>query len=61
MLTEAVVAGVRQAAKWANNRARDLAWKANNELWKLQSPAKGKHQLVSHNGFSGGGAKTSVG
>ena len=51
MLTEAAVAGMRWAAKWADNRVRDLAWKVNEELWKSQSPAKGKCCLVSHSGF----------
>ena len=34
-----------------NERVKDLAWKANEELNKLRSPAKGKHRLVSHSVF----------
>ena len=61
-LVEAVVAEVRWAAKQANERVKDLVWKANEELQKLQSPVKGKRRLVSHSVFSGGGgAKVSIG
>ena len=51
MLAEAVVAEVRWAAKQVNDQVRDLAWKVNDELWKSQSPVKGKHHLVSCSGF----------
>ena len=47
MLTEAVMAEVRQAAKHANECAKDVAWKAMEELQRLQSPVKEKWQLVS--------------
>ena len=42
MLTEAVMAEVRQAAKHVNEHAKDVARKAMEELQRLQSPAKGK-------------------
>ena len=41
-LTEAVVAEVRQAAKCANECAKDVAWKVMEELQRLQSQAEGK-------------------
>ena len=46
-LAEAVKAEVRPAAKRANEHAKDAVWKAIEELQKLQSPVKGKRQLVS--------------
>ena len=63
-LVEVVVAEVRWSTKQANEHAKDLARKANKELQKSQSPAKGKRQLVSHSFFffsGGGGAKVSIG
>ena len=42
MLVEAAMAEVRWAAKHANEHAKDAAWKATEELQRLQSPAKGK-------------------
>ena len=41
-LAEAVMAEVRQAAKRANECAKDMAQKVTEELQRLQSPAKGK-------------------
>ena len=62
MLVEAVVAEVRQAAKHANKCTKDAAWKAMEELQRLQSLAKGKHQLVHHMfTSSGGGTEESIG
>ena len=46
-LTEAAVAEVRWAMKHANEHAKDLAQKANEQLQKSQSPASRKHWLVS--------------
>ena len=46
-LAEAAMAEVRQAAKRVNEHAKDAAWKAMEELQRLQSPAKGKRRLVS--------------
>ena len=43
MLAEAAVAEVRWTAKQVNDRARDLARKANDELWKSQSPDDAGH------------------
>ena len=43
-LTEAAMAEVRWATKRVNEHAKDVAWKATEEL---QSPAKGKWRLVS--------------
>ena len=61
-LAEAVVAEVRQAAKRANKCAKDAVQKAMEELQRLQSPAKGKHQLVHHKfSPSGGGTEESIG
>ena len=54
-LMEAAVAEVRQAEKCTNKCTRDAAWKANEELQRMQSPAKGKHQLVRRVISSGGG------
>ena len=51
VLAEVVVAEVRRAVKQENKCAKDLAWKANEELQKSQSSAKGKHRLVSHSVF----------
>ena len=42
MLVEAVVAEVRRATKHANDRAKEAARKATEELQRLQSPVKGK-------------------
>ena len=47
MLAEAAMAEVRRAAKCANERAKDMARQATEELQRLQSPAKGKRRLVS--------------
>ena len=47
MLAEAAMAEVRQAAKHVNECTKDTAWKVMEELQRLQSPAKGKWQLVS--------------
>ena len=46
-LAEAAMAEVRRAAKRANERAKDTARKAMEELQRLQSPARGKRRLVS--------------
>ena len=42
-LTEAAMAEVRWAAKHTNERAKDVAQKATEELQRTQSPVKGKH------------------
>ena len=46
-LAEAAMAEVRRAAKCANECAKDAAWKATEELQRLQSLVKGKWRLVS--------------
>ena len=47
LLVEAAMAEVRQAAKCMNEHAKDAAQKVTEELQRLQSPVKGKQQLVS--------------
>ena len=47
LLVEAAMAEVRQAAKRMNEHAKDAAQKVTEELQRLQSPVKGKQQLVS--------------
>ena len=46
-LAEAAKAEVRRATKRVNECTKDVAWKAMEELQKLQFPAKGKQRLVS--------------
>ena len=46
-LAEVAMAEVRRAAKCVNECAKDAVWKVTEELQRLQSPAKGKRQLVS--------------
>ena len=61
-LMEAAVAEVRQDTKHANECTKDAARKVNEELQRMQSPAKEKHRLVHHIISSGGeGTETSVG
>ena len=53
---------MRWATKHANECAKDVAWKATEELQRLQSLAKGKHQLVCCMfSSSGGGTEDSIG
>ena len=47
MLTEVAMAEVRWAAKCAYECTKDAARKVTEELQRLQSPVKGKQQLVS--------------
>ena len=45
-LVEAAVAEVRWATKRANKCMKDVAWKATEELQRMQSPEKGTCRLV---------------